>query len=406
MKKLIVFFAAIVLVAAFTVPAMAETTWNFYGNARVATWYVRAECEDVPCADRPQLGSDFPLRTGDEARGGDEELYWDEQSNARIGARIRNGAVDGQFEFGAGTTDGGESVRTRHLWGRWDFGPAKLLVGKTYAPSNVFYSGQAFGTDLGFIDGGTLFTGRDGQIQIQYGGFTFALINVDGADDLGVGDDLNATFEGRPGFDAADTRTDVDVLLPRFEVGYNYSQDMFFLDVIGGFQTYKIAMRNDTISYSEKIDVNSYFGFIGGGLNFGPGYFKGSFAYEVNPGPYGMLNIVDGDPKLRQKDRPNDIDDMNVYTLQLIGGYKLNDMVTFEGGYAYANSELDASSTKADDFSTYYFQAVLQPAPGVFFIPEVGVRDFMKSGCAGANCVDRVDEGKHTYVGAKWQINF
>ena len=49
MKKLTILLTAVALVC-FGVPALA-VDWNFYGSARVNTWYVSTDCEDNLCAN-------------------------------------------------------------------------------------------------------------------------------------------------------------------------------------------------------------------------------------------------------------------------------------------------------------------------------------------------------------------
>ena len=50
MKKLFVLFAAVALVAAFTLPAAAAdpAAWNFYGSSRMTTFFTSPDDESVP----------------------------------------------------------------------------------------------------------------------------------------------------------------------------------------------------------------------------------------------------------------------------------------------------------------------------------------------------------------------
>jgi hypothetical protein len=81
-----------------------------------------------------------------------------------------------------------------------------------------------------------------------------------------------------------------------------------------------------------------------------------------------------------------------------VGGYKFNDMVTVEAGYGYEESELD-DAVQEDDSSSYYIQAKLTLAPGVYITPEIGITDHGKD-------QNGVEEGETTYYGCKWQISF
>jgi hypothetical protein len=73
-------------------------------------------------------------------------------------------------------------------------------------------------------------------------------------------------------------------------------------------------------------------------------------------------------------------------------------MLRFEAGYAQSSFDVDKAPEK-DDTSSYYVQATVNLAKGVFIVPEIGVVDY------GKDSYDN-DQGKLTYYGLKWQINF
>ena len=77
MKKFTILMAAIALVC-FSVPAMA-VDWNFYGNARMATFYTSRDFGDGKNA----AGTD----------DSDTDLQWDLQGNSRIGATVKAESV-------------------------------------------------------------------------------------------------------------------------------------------------------------------------------------------------------------------------------------------------------------------------------------------------------------------------
>lgn len=106
----------------YALPSWA-TEWNFYGSARVSTFQTNTEMPSVPDTDN------FALAL---------------QSNSRIGANVKvSDKLSGAFEYGAS----GGNVNLRKLYGEWDFGAGKFLVGQTYAPMNWFYSNQVYGVD-------------------------------------------------------------------------------------------------------------------------------------------------------------------------------------------------------------------------------------------------------------------
>ncbi len=81
----------------------------------------------------------------------------------------------------------------------------------------------------------------------------------------------------------------------------------------------------------------------------------------------------------------------------------VSDTLTLEAGFGYIETEWDTDvagvNTQEDDAISYYVNASITLAPGVFVIPELGVLD-QRDSALGA------DEAKTTYFGAKFQINF
>ena len=85
MKKLLVILAAVALVWAFAAPASA-VDWNFYGSARMATFYTSDDFGDLETT----AGQDDDTGT-----------QWDLQGNSRIGVRVKGeGSVSGRIELG------------------------------------------------------------------------------------------------------------------------------------------------------------------------------------------------------------------------------------------------------------------------------------------------------------------
>lgn len=114
MKKLVVMAAALAMVLSVAMTA-AAADWNFYGNARVGTFV--HDTETPGAADVQTFEQNL-------------------QGNSRIGARVQvSDELRGRFEYGTG-------VNVRHLFGEWDFGPGKLLVGQT-SPFKVVLVGTA-----------------------------------------------------------------------------------------------------------------------------------------------------------------------------------------------------------------------------------------------------------------------
>lgn len=93
------------------------------------------------------------------------------------------------------------------------------------------------------------------------------------------------------------------------------------------------------------------------------------------------------------------VEDTNPYSGVFVVNFKATNMLSVGVGAGYVNNESDVAGVEDDDGLSYYGNAVITLAPGFFIVPEVGVFDFRDDSTG-------VDEGKLTYVGAKWQINF
>lgn len=372
MKKLIVLLSAVALIVAFTLPATAadEVKWNWYGNARVKTFWVSDDAGDGTIASAG-------------GKSEDSELEWEYQGNSRIGFNVKGGPVGGRVELrstGHGRDEGNSTVDANfaHLSGNWNFGAGTLTVGKTQPPVYQFISGAIF-NDGGFIGGsdGAAYSRRRGLLGLKFGAFEFALLE-NRASDL-------------------DTDGDVDTVFPKVEARWGMGFDWFSFNLMGGFQYYKISDATKGTG-TEDVDVTSYILGADATANFGPFYVKAGGNYGINNRVADWLPGVN-DPTTNDG---GDLKDITTYGLVGVVGFKLTDMVTFEGGVSYVHEE-SASNADAldddDDQIRYYIQSVLQMHPGVFFIPEFTYVD-KKEDIAGD------DQGSQWALGGKWQINF
>jgi hypothetical protein len=340
MKKLIVFLAAISMVAVCAMSA-AAAEWNFYGSARMTTFSV----DD----DNPGAIPD------------DRDTTWALQGNSRIGAKVKvNDTLSGRFEYGTG-------INLRLLYGEWDFGSGKLLVGQDYTPTTYWYSNQVFDSDNDLLDCGNPYAGRQPQIKLTFGDLKVAFISPNAKNNVGIAGD-------------------VDTTLPKIEASYNFKADGFFIDAFGGYNTYEVG----------NVDIDSYLVGIGGGADFGAAFLKAQIFYAENGDEYGLMQR--GDSSLAYAPATGLIDCETVGGLALLG-FKASDTLTLEGGVGYVSHELDTPGANEDETITYYVNCTVNFAPGVFIVPEVGMID-LKDNAANA------DEGEITYFGLKWQINF
>ena len=370
MKKLIVIFAVIAMVGAFTATTMAAE-WNFYGSARMATFYV----------------SDDP---GGDASSSDN-LNWDLQGNSRIGANVKfNDQIGGRFEYGSGPN-------LRLLYGTYNFDGGQILLGQAYTPSTSFYSDSVFDGDGDLLGVGQFYIGRVPMIQLKMGGFKVALIKPNVGSTLSTGStepeypDDGLLFTDGVG-PLLDTATTTEVSFPKIEVSYEYKADQFFVDVFGGYQTYE-----EFGSEAGDQDVDSYVVGIGGGTNFGAMYLKAGVHFSQNQGQYGVYNPAGmGD---EAKIINGQLVDVDGFGYLIVLGYKASDSINIEAGYGSEQNELDTSGSNEDETVQYYANLTYTITPGFFVVPEIGFIDRKDD-------VNGDDDGDIFYGGVKWQINF
>jgi hypothetical protein len=382
---------AVLLLAA---PAMAAE-WNFYGSSRFATWSTNVDMDVSGVGD-------------------DTDTIWKQQGNSRIGANIKfNDQIGGRFEYGAG-----DNINKRHLYGTYNFGVGEVLIGQTYTPtSGYFYSNSVMNKNDGDDEDGNLlgigqfYVGRRSMIQLKFGDSKFgdlklAFVEFE-TDDRHPIDPITVQFDPSTGqFDydygyGYGYGYDMDTTFPKIELSYGYKGEMFFVDVFGGFQTYEINFQN-----GSDEDVDAYVAGIGTGVNVGPASFRAGFHIGQNFGNYGQWNqAIDyfGEDYFNDKATPDPnggLEDSDGLGWLAVVSFTANDMLTFEAGYGYEESELDDLDYKAE-IEQYYLNATIHIHKNFFVVPEVGMVEYQEDG-QGA----RTEEPDVFYAGAKWQINF
>ena len=94
-------------------------------------------------------------------------------------------------------------------------------------------------------------------------------------------------------------------------------------------------------------------------------------------------------------------DDVKLWQAMIAAGFKFTDQLSFEAGYGYYNADPDANGVKSSYGNAMYLQAVIQMAPGVFLVPEVGYDTYLADYAGNG-----FSAGSQFYLGGKWQINF
>jgi len=382
MKKLIVILAVIAMVGAFTATAMADV--SLYGSARFRTYYATV--------DNGVAGAES-----------DSDLEWRMGHLTRFGANFKADKITGKFEMdaragGAGSTgniesDSGASrlgnMRLRQLWGQYDFGAGKLMIGQNYplydAPvSGInYYSGglQPYG-GIGYD------VARTSQLRLTFGDFRVAFLPPD-------------TSKTIPGGTNTVAYNEVNTTFPKVEVRYDMKMDAFALNFIGGWQTYEIEDYNQALNTGTKAteNVTSYVLGVRGKANFGPAYAGLGLTYRVNGNNYGAWTKSVHESPIFQG---NDLKDATAFGVVAALGWKLNDMFTLEGSYSMLNSEVDTDLNNEDDMTVWGVIGKITLAPGVYVIPEFIYQDNK----------DRKDnsvvteQGDATIFGVFWRIDF
>jgi hypothetical protein len=373
MKKLIVILAVIAMVGAFTATAMADV--SLYGSARFRTYYSSVD-DGTPGADE------------------DDDMEWRIGHLTRFGANFTSDKITGKFEMDAragkeGVTgniesDSGASslgnMRLRHLWGQWDFGAGKLMIGQNFplldAPvSGInYYSGglQKFG-GMGYD------VARTSQIRLTFGDFRIAFLSPD-------------TSKTTP----SAALEEVNTTFPKVELRYDMKVDAFSLSFMGGWQNYEVEDYDGT---KRTEDITSYVIGARAKANFGPAYAGLGLNYRQNGDNYGMWTVSAKEQAVFQG---NDLKDSDAFGVVAALGWKVNDMFTLEGSYAYLTSEQDTSLNNEDDVICWGVMAKITMAPGVYIIPELIFQDNKDKIDDGV--VD--DQGDATIFGVFWRIDF
>ncbi len=345
MKKLIVILAVIAMVGAFTATAIADV--SLYGSARFRTYYADVD-SGVPGADS------------------DKDLEWRQGFLNRFGANFKADKITGKLEIdsraGSGRVQplilkpairllGPGNLRLRHLWGQYDFGIGKLMIGQNYplydAPvSGInYYSGglQKFG-GIGYD------VARTGQIRLTFGDFRVAFLPPDTARKLRYWcwpcdyDEVNTTV--------SQTRTAI-----RHEDGCICTQLYRWVsDHYEALITSQAQAKN-----TENIDS-----FVLGArakANFGPAYAGLGLTYRQNGDNYGAWTVSSKEAAIFQG---NNLKDGKAFGIVASLGWKVNDMFTLEGSFASLSSSQDTDLNNEDDAIAYGVIGKITVAPGVY----------------------------------------
>ncbi len=441
MKKLFVIAVLLVFSSGF---AYAAAEWDFYGSARVSTFYTKWDQNMLDAAG----GGNPVYGTGPDTEAYEEALY----GNARIGANVKvSDALSGQFEYG--TTGGVANLRI--LWGEWNFGSGSLGVGQNYTPLLFPYSNQVYDINaLGLGDTnmslmGMLYGKREPMVRLKFGTFQVALVkprlwvnncftnsgtaaerdaaatSAFYAEYASSGDMAAAQAAGQAAAVEYITNTtglvdspDTDVKFPNIQLKYRLDFSWGHLNFAGGYQKFDIT------DAGEDFDVTSYVLALGSRVNLGKAYFKASIWGGQNVGNLadilvsGQLWSSTGNLGTGNTDGAGmglaQWSDGTLYNISngasgyekgiidndalaglFVAGLEIKRGLYLESGIGYTRTKLDMDGAEKDDCLTWYVQSTIFLAEGVFLTPEIGALDARQEG-----------QMEIFYAGIKWQINF
>ncbi len=389
MKKFGICLLALTMAVLLAAPAMAASITP-YGSMRLGTYWVNNDFNDYN-----------PAWTDEDD---DSSLMIDIATISRFGAKGKAGDIYGQVELGlkgvqnqVGYTTGSLGVYTRLLYGKWDFGGGTLLVGQDYTPVTYTSSQQGIGVfddvnsqsyDLqnAFIGAGCLWDSRRPQIRLNLdNGFYVAAIQTQD------GTPQNAVANG-----------DIDVILPKMVVGFNFKTEGLYLGPGFAYNSYNY---DDGVAGGFDDDITSWFLFLHGKVDLGAVALKFTGHYGENLGDYGIAG----------RDNPYgpafnaskavvvgaDVEDATCLGGWVQAAFAL-DPGTLTLGWGYSSSENDdlvAGVDEADEMMGYFVNYKIPITDNFSVTPEFDYWDGMEN-AAGT------DDPDHWALGATWQIDF
>jgi len=358
MRKLLIVLAAFAFVAAYTLPAMADDQWDFYGSARVLTFFTTESKE------ASGLGVE------------DEDFTHDLSGSARtVGAKVKAGDIGGRLELGG-------TINLRLAYGTWNFGAGTLVVGHDYGPVNFFPSGMVYG-DNSMVSYGAPYGGRHPQVKLKWAGLQVALVQPN-------------VVSGVAGV------TETDTSMPKIEAAYSLKAGPASLYFFGGVNSHDDVVIAGTTETATSID-SSVLG-VGFKIPFGALYVNGDVYMATNPANYGLATTASTNKGAVPNAAGTGVEDCDSLTYAVIVGFKISPMLKIEGGYGFSSGETEVGGVTSEDEKTFmYVQLPITVAKNVTLTPEFGTVDYGDLDVTGAASVE---QGDMSYWGLRWKIDF
>lgn len=356
MKKIL-----LVLVSVFLV-GQALSAVDFYGNARIGYWY---DMQD----------KDF---TGSEAR---TVLNYDLFSTSRFGVIFKGEAYTGKVEFSLS----GGGAKLRQIWGEYDFGFMKMLIGQYYTGffdlPNQATSIISASENL-MIGYGLMYDSRNPMIKLSLENGMYIIFMepklidpAEQADSLGV--------------EIADI---VDALFPKINFGCRMSMGNLMIH-----PTFGINMSQYNKDFADGIDesILAYVTAVSTKYSAENFSFLAQVSYGQNVADYGMLSSATGGSATWDG---TDILDATTMGGYLEFTYKLCPKKALTAGGGYFSTDRD-DYDDPDTAWTGYLQAKINLHNHMFIVPEIGMINEAEDGMGNT-------QGAHTYFGLNFQADF
>jgi hypothetical protein len=391
MKKLGITVLALTLAVLLAAPAMAASITP-YASMRLGTYWVDHDFNDYnPSWTDDSDDASFMIDIADISRFGAKGQVGDIFGVVELG--LTGQENDNEYTWAAYGGDN-NTVYTRLIYGKWDFGSGTLLVGQDYSPVTYTSSqqgpgifdderNQSYDLQNAFIGVGTLWDSRIPQIKINLdNGFYFMVAQVD--------DNTPQNAGGG----------DVDLTIPKTVIGFNYKTEGLYLGPGFTYQSYNYEEG----SFDD--DIESWILYLHGKVNFGAVDIKFTGHYGENLGDYaitGRANRYSGFNASRAYvDVANDdIDDAECFGGWIQASFPV-DPCTVSLGWGYAsqeNDDADPMYDQEDELMGWFINCKIPIADNFSATPEFDYWDGMEN-AAGQ------DDPDHWALGITWQMDF
>jgi len=381
MKKLLIFGLAALLVAAFTVPAMAKTTVG--GIIFTDLYYYKRSQEMMPDNNaNGHIRLEIPQITRLRAK-------WTNEDN--VGMYI---------EFGLGGTQGAAGASLRHAYGWWDVSPMfQIMAGHSTTPFSVLNPSQLLGTQSGSLNiigvgYGDFYSGRFPQVR---GTFRFGKV---ARLEVALVDPNGGSFGP---WAAAQNNTKV----PRIDIGVPIYAGP--VHIYPSF-LYQHRTVDNVVPAGTDNDLDTYIGSLGVKAGFGPFGISAEGNYGQNwgntRGLFGSAAFNNGAVALSSATLLNNgkIHDADTYSFWVDLSYKFGPITPHLMYGQMKSKNENAAGRKMEAKSQMWGVSVpIDLAKGFRVRPELMWYDNGDTTTEGSASVDN---GKYAIYGVQFQITF